>query len=258
MARSASGESVLSRVVRIYEAFGSDEPALTMSELARRSDLPLATASRLVHELIGYGWLRRTPDRRIRVGVRLWELTARAAPTLGLRAAAMPFMTDLHAVVGQHVQLGVLQDRDVLYIERLSAPGAVPNQSHLAGRLPLHAAAPGLVLLAHAPGELQRAVLCGPLRALTPHTLTEPAALRAALCEVRRTGVAFCAGHVNEPAAAIAVPLRAGGGRIVAALSLIVPNDESARTYVPAVRAAGHGISRALGFAPSADSALIQ
>ena len=48
-----NGESVLSRTVRILEAFSQDEPALTVSEIARRSDLDVATASRLVRASVG-------------------------------------------------------------------------------------------------------------------------------------------------------------------------------------------------------------
>ncbi|WP_431958022.1 IclR family transcriptional regulator [Nocardia lijiangensis] len=247
MARSSSGESLLSRVVRIYEAFGPEHRAVTLSELAQRSDLPLATASRLVNELIDYGWLRRDAQRRVCVGVRMWELASRAAPTLGLHDAAYPIMADLHAVVGHHVQLGVLQDREVLYIERLSAPQAVRNQVRVAGRLPLHATSSGLVLLAHGPRELQESVLSGPLRALTPYTITSPDLLRTTLGEIRRTGLAYCPGFVDECATGIAVPVRAAGGRIVAALSVVVPNDASARTAVPALHAAGRGISRMFG-----------
>jgi hypothetical protein len=48
-------ESVLSRAARILEAFSQDEPALTVSEIARRSGLHVATASRLVAELVAHG-----------------------------------------------------------------------------------------------------------------------------------------------------------------------------------------------------------
>ena len=68
------GESVLSRAVRIFEAFTPDEPALTVSEISRRTGLHLATASRLVAELVSHGFLARDADRRVRIGVRLWEL----------------------------------------------------------------------------------------------------------------------------------------------------------------------------------------
>ncbi|WP_194904558.1 IclR family transcriptional regulator [Catenulispora rubra] len=247
MARSTSGESLLSRVVRIYEVFGPDLRAITLSELARRSDLPLATASRLVNELIEYGWLRRDSKRRICVGVRMWELTSRAAPTLGLQEAAMPFMVDLHAAVGHHVQLGVLQDSEVLYIGRLSAPRAVHNRARVGARLPLHATSGGLVLLAHSSVACQEMVLARPLVALTRLTVTDPAVLRSTLSEIRQTEVAYCPGYVDECATGIAVPVCAAGGRVVAALSILVPHEPAARSLIPAVRAAGRGISRILG-----------
>src|SRR3984957_14448554 len=148
MARSATGESVLSRAVRIFEAFTPDERVLSVSQIARRARLHLATASRLIAELEAHGLLDREPDRRVRVGVRMWELALRASPTLGLRDASMPFMEDAHAVLGHHVQLGVLDGDQVLFVERLSAPGAVINYTRIAGRLPLHASSSGLVLLA--------------------------------------------------------------------------------------------------------------
>lgn len=238
---------MLSRVVRIFESFGSEAPALRVSEVARRADLHVATASRLVEELVGYGWLQRDADRRVRIGVRMWELASRASPTLGLREAAMPFLEDLHAVVGHHVQIGVREDREVLFVERLSAPGAVINLTRIAGRLPLHASSSGVVLLAHAPGSVQEKVLAGPLHAYTPQTVVDPRQLRAMLADVRRSGVAVCRGFIDTRATGVAVPLRGPENTVVAALSAIVPNDDNARIHIPALLAAARGISRAMG-----------
>ncbi|HEX3649117.1 MAG TPA: helix-turn-helix domain-containing protein, partial [Pseudonocardiaceae bacterium] len=64
----------------IFDAFTPDEPVLQVSEIARRSGLHLATASRLVAELVAHGLLARDTDRRVRVGVRMWELALRASP----------------------------------------------------------------------------------------------------------------------------------------------------------------------------------
>lgn len=238
---------MLSRVVRIFETFGPDATALRVSDIARRTGLHVATASRLVDELVSYGWLQRDADRRIRIGVRIWELASRASPTLGLREAAMPFMEDLHAVVGQHTQLGVLEGREVLFVERLSAPGAVVNLTRIAGRLPLHASSSGLVLLAHAPAEFQDEMLASPLTAFTASTVADPARLRSLLADIRRNGFAYCEGFFDNEATGIAVPLRGPGGEVVAALSVIVPIDGDAHPQIPALRAAARGISRAMG-----------
>jgi DNA-binding IclR family transcriptional regulator len=237
-------ESVLSRAARILQAFSQDEPALTVSEIARRTGLHVATASRLVGELVAHGFLGRDDDRRVRIGVRLWELVTRASPTLSLRDAAMPFMEGVHDVVGHHVQLGVLDGDDVLFLERLSAPHAVINYTRIAGRLPPHASSSGLVLLAHGPADLKERVLAGPLTAYTPATPATPARLRATLAEIRRQGYAYCPGYVHQEALGIAAPVRDAAGAVVAALSVIVPNDPAAHAVVPVVRTAARGISR--------------
>jgi DNA-binding IclR family transcriptional regulator len=242
-----SRESVLTRAVLILETFEPDRPALSVSEIARRTGLHVATVSRLVAELVEHGLLARDEQRRVRVGMRLWELASRAAPTLGLREAAMPFMEDLHAVIGHHTQLGVLDGREVLFVERLSMPNSVINLTRIAGRLPPHASSSGLVLLAHAPPGLLDDVLAGDLVAYTAETVVEPQRLRALVAETRRSGVAFCPGFIDERATGIAVPVRGPGGRVVAALSVVVPNDRNARAQVPALKAAARGVSRSLG-----------
>lgn len=241
------GESVLSRFVRIFEAFTAEEPALTVSEISRRTGLHLATASRLVAELVSHDFLARNPDGRVRIGMRLWELVTRASPALSLRDAAMPFMEGVHDVVGHHVQLGVLDGDEVLFLERLSTPGAVINYTRIAGRLPLHASSSGLVLLAHGAADLRERVIVGPLRRYTPDTPVTSARLRAVLAGVRQQGYAYCPGYVHPEALGIAAPVRDGRGEVVAALSVIIPNEAGATAMVPVVRTAARGISRALG-----------
>lgn len=233
-------------MIRIFDAFDAERPEMTVSEIARRSGLHVATASRLIEQLVVFGLLQRTPDRGLRVGVRMWELASRASPTRSLREAALPFMEDLHAVLGQHTQLGILEGEEVLFVERLSAPRAVVNYTRVAGRLPLHASSSGLVLLAHATPALHDRVLQGPLRTYTPETISTPRELRATMADVRRQGFAFCRGHIHESATGIAVPLRDQSGAVVAALAVIVPNDDAAFGKVPALQAAARGIGRAM------------
>jgi DNA-binding IclR family transcriptional regulator len=247
MPRVATGESVLSRAVRIFESFTSTRRALTVSEIARRSGLHVATTSRLVAELVQHRMLARRADGRVEIGVRMWELAERASPTVSLREAAMPFLEDLHAVVGHHVQLSVLDGDEALFVERLSAPGAVISYTQIAGRLPLYAASSGLVLLAHGPADLQERILARPLERFTPHTVTDPDRLRALLAAVRRDGRAVCDGFIHVEASAVAVPIRNGQNEVVAALSAIVPNDGQAFSLIPVLHTTARGIGRWLG-----------
>lgn len=240
------GESVLTRAVRILAAFGSGDTSLRVSDIAVRAGLHPATASRMVAELVEHGLLTRDGDRRVRIGLRLWELASRASPAVSLREAVMPFLEDLHAVVGQHVQVGVRDGTEVLFVERLSAPGAVINYTRIAGRLPLHASSSGQVLLAHAPHDVREQVLAGPLTRYTPNTITDPDRLRATLAAVRRQGYAYCPGHIHSDALGVAVPVSDGRRPAVATLSAIVPNDGNGRAVIPVLLTAARGITRAL------------
>jgi DNA-binding IclR family transcriptional regulator len=250
-------DNLLARAVRILEAFDAEHSSLAVATLARRADLPVPTAYRLVGGLIALGLLERGPDRKVRVGLRLWELASRSSETVSLRDVATPFMDDLHAVVRQHTQLAVLEGDEVLYLERKSARGAeVVNITRTASRLPAHSCSSGLVLLAHASAGVQERVLSSGLKALTPLTVIDPEALRRHLAETRYRGYAVVRGWVHVEAAGVAVPIWGPDGEVLAALSVIIPNEEGrAAAVAPALLTTAHGIGRALrgvGGRPSA------
>lgn len=247
MANSPSGESVISRVVRLMSAFDRDLPAMTLSGLARRAGLPLTTAHRLVDDLVLHGLMERQPDGNLRPGMRLWELAARGSHALNLRELALPFMEDVQAAVHQHTTLAVLDHGTVLYVERLSSPHSSLNAAHIAQRMPIHAASSGLVLLAFSPSAVQAEVLSTPLAAVTPETITDPALIRKHLAEIRRRGYVALPGIGVTEWTGIAVPVFGPDNTIAAALNVIVPRQEAAVPLtVPALLTAAHGISREL------------
>ncbi|WP_246052832.1 IclR family transcriptional regulator [Actinocorallia herbida] len=236
---------MLTRVVRIFDAFGPEDPVLSVSEISRRAGLPQATAARLVKEMTEHGLLARGEDRRVRIGNRMWELAERASPMQLLRETALQYMGDLQSVIGHSTQLAVLDGREALFVERLSAPDAVVNITHVGGRLPLHASSSGLVLLAHAPAELREKIIAGPLPAFTAQTIVDGRQLRAELAEIHRRGFAFCQGHIRPEATGLAVGVRRGG-QVVAALGLVVPNDGAAWGLHRPLQLAGLALGRAL------------
>ena len=155
MANSASGDSVVDRVVRIITAFPEGVSVLQLSELAARAELPLTTAHRLVRQLAVHGLLETGEGGSVRLGLRLWELVNRKSPTLALRQAAMPFMEDIQHVLSQNVNLAVLDSGEALFVERLSRRGSVANRAQIAGRLPVHVSSAGLALMSHQPRSVQ-------------------------------------------------------------------------------------------------------
>jgi DNA-binding IclR family transcriptional regulator len=233
----------------ILDAFSEAQPLLTLSQIARISDLPLPTAHRLVAELLAWGALERDDTGTLQIGLHLWEIAALAPRALGLREVAMPFIEDLYEATHQNVSLGARDGSEVIYLERVSGREAVGILAKVGSRWPLHATGVGLVLLAYAPIEVQDQILAAPLQRFTPKTIGDQGELRARLAEIRRTGVAISDRQITLDAISVAAPIHDRNGRVIAAISLVLPSAETSQgQYVPLVRTSARGISRALGW----------
>ncbi|AOY73643.1 IclR family transcriptional regulator [Arthrobacter sp. ZXY-2] len=244
MANSASGDSVVDRVVRVIAAFPEGVTTLQLAEVAERASLPLSTAHRLVRQLSDHGLLDLGPGGTVRLGLRLWELVNRNSPTLALRQAAMPFMEDIQQVLNQNVNLAVLEGWEALFVERLSRRGSVTNRAQVAGRMPVHISSAGLALMAHQPRELQAEYL---RHFEDPSGKVTSDVVRHLLAESARQGYAQLAGVVDPDTWGIAVPVMNGKRRAVAALGVVVPLAEvRLQALVPALQTAARGISRRL------------
>jgi DNA-binding IclR family transcriptional regulator len=243
----SAGRTAGGKLLAVLGAFTRDRPALSLSDISRATGVPLSTAHRLVGELCAWGGLERDDGGRYRVGLRIWELGALAPRGLGLREAALPFMEDLYEVTHENVQLAVREGTEVVYVERFAGREAVTVLTRVGGRFALPPTGVGLVLLAHAPVEVQESVLAAPLQRYTPFTITDPRQLRRVLADVRRTGVAVSDRQVTTDAVSVAAPIESRG-TVVAALSIVVRGNSAAavRNLTPGVRTAARGISRSL------------
>ncbi|WP_215911273.1 IclR family transcriptional regulator [Streptomyces coffeae] len=246
----SEGRSVAGRVLAVLDAFDATHRSLSLTALARRAGLPLATAHRLVASLTRWGALERDTTGAYHIGLRLWEVATLSPRGVGVREAGLPFMEDLYEATHENVQLAVRDGLDVVYVELISGRSAVRVRTRVGGRLPLHATGVGLVLLAYGPARLLERVCARPMRRFTEFTIQDPARLRAALAEVRRTGVAVSDRQITVDGLSVAAPVRGPGGEVVASLSVVVPVAEGrAPALVPAVRVAAQGISRTLAAA---------
>ncbi|YCK79853.1 IclR family transcriptional regulator (plasmid) [Arthrobacter sp. D3-18] len=223
MARSSAGTSGLSRAVRVLEAFDPSSSELTLTQIVARTGMPASTVHGIIAELVGLGLLERR-GREVILGVRLWELAVRAPGVFGLREIALPHLEQVRDRLRQHAQLAILQDREVLYLERLSAPESAINFATVGGRIPWYATSSGLVLVADLEAEEQNRILALPRPRFSLEPLTSNATLRAGLAKTRREGHAITRGYIHPDSTAVAAPIRGPYSRVVASLSVVVPS----------------------------------
>jgi DNA-binding IclR family transcriptional regulator len=215
-------------VLDVLSTFARDQQFQTLSEIARRAELPLSTAHRIVGELAERGVLERGVDGAWHVGLPLWEMASGCPRTQIVRDVALPFMQDLYEVTHENVHLAVRDGSESVFVERIAGHRSVELVTRVGGRLPLAATGLGRVLLAHAPTDVVESVLDSPLQAWTPHTLVDPEQLRAQLAQIRRDHVIVCDRQIQTSTISVAAPIRMGaGGPVRAALAVIIPAEQA-------------------------------
>jgi DNA-binding IclR family transcriptional regulator len=246
--RPAQGDPVVDRALALLDAFDPSHRRLTLSELARRSGLPLSTASRLAARLEEWGALHRGPTGAYSIGLRLWEVASLAEPELELRELAAPILDNLGLATRHHVQLAVLEGNDAVVLDRRVGRTALPLNYRVGGRLPVVPTAVGLTLLAFAPPDVADAVLASafgwPL-----HECPRPSAhdVRSHLARIRQSGMAVVA-RPTSPVTSVAVPVHDGDGEVVAALALVFLAGAAEPNHLePVLHAASLGITRSVG-----------
>lgn len=238
---------VLTRGLALLGAFGPARQTMTLSQLARHTGMPLSTAHRLLGELVAWGALERDAGGGYRVGLRIWELGALAPRSGGLREAALPFLEDLSLVTRENVQLGVREGSELVFVERIAGSGAVPVLTRVGGRFALTATGMGLVLLAHAPVEVQQEVIGSRIERFTECTVTDQARLRGLLADVRSNGFSISDRQITMDALSVAAPILDERGQVIAAVSLVVRHGSvSPHALAPLLRTSARAITRAL------------
>ena len=233
--------SVTLRATAVLGAFDTDHRCLNLSQLSRRSGLPLATVHRLAADLVEGRLLVRRSDGRYEIGARLWRLGLLAPPT-DLRELAQPRLQDLVAATGHTVHLAVLDGPSALVIERLAGSKTLPTRHRPGAQVPLHCTAVGKALLAFAPPLLVDEVM-NDLRRHTAYTVTDPRALHRQLDDIRRTGLARSAQEHRVGVSSVALPVHGHDG-VVAALGLLAPlRSPRLASALPQLRAATASLS---------------
>ena len=228
-------------VLRALERAGQPR---SLRHLAGDTGLAKSTIHRVVGELRESGLVESSSEGH-HLGLRLFELGGSALRQNHIASQSRPFLEELYERTHQLTQLGVLQGTDVMYLVRVGRQGHQLVASPLGGRMPASCTAVGKAILAFDDEALERALAAG-LSRRTRYSITDPALLRAALRETKRTGVATELEEARVSLACVASPIIVDG-EVRAALSVTMPARLlDPPTYCPLVRAAAAALSRTL------------
>ncbi|PYN81804.1 MAG: IclR family transcriptional regulator [Candidatus Rokuibacteriota bacterium] len=242
----------VNNALAVLESFSVERPELGVTELSQALGLGKSTVHRLLTSLAARGYVRKNPQtERYCLGFKAFEVGSLAAGRGAIREIVAPFLRSLMLASKETVHLGVLDEGDVVYIDKIESDQPLQMYSRIGRRAPLHCTALGKALLAWEPKESVERFLRRRLRAYTPSTRTDPDLLRQELAKIRASRHALDEEEFAVGLKCVAAPLFDHTRRAVASLGIAGPavrlSDERLPRLTSLVREAAGGASRALG-----------
>lgn len=245
--------SSVANAARVLKSFSARHPTWGVAELASHLTMSTSTVHRLLSTLADEAVLDQDPETgRYRLGLSVFDMAAAMPKHRSLHEAVLVSMTELRSRTGETVQVGVLDGREVVYVERLDSPNTLRIFTEVGRRNSAHRTSTGKALLAHIPRVQRDRILKGwVLEEKTPFTITDPVALREELLVIRRRGYAENRQESELGIVSVAAPIRDASGSAVAALSLAGPSDRmdtNRSTYAEAVKVLARTVSLQMGW----------
>jgi IclR family pca regulon transcriptional regulator len=229
-----SGQFVqsLSRGLAVIRALSGPEP-MTLSDVARATELSRASARRFVLTLEALGYVQQTRGR-FALTPRVLDLGFAYLSALGLPEIAQPHLERLVEEVHESSSVSVLDGHCVVYVARVPTRRIMNVTINVGTRLPAHATSMGRVLLASlGPDELAQTLDGVELTPAAHGAVRTRVELEAELARVREQGYAIVDQELELGLRAVAAPIRDRRDHVVAAINLAV---QASRVGVDQIR----------------------
>ena len=248
---------VISKVLLILEALQGSSSGLGLKGICDQTRIHKSTAHRFLKHLEHERYLIRTEAGAYLIGPRLSQMSARNNDGATLQAVARPILWELWKSTQETVNLAVLDQGTVLYVDVIESPHEFRLSSRVGSRRSLHVTALGKALAAFLPAEPRENILSSiTFQPATPRTIMNLLQFRQELEKIQRQGYAVDDEEAVQGARCVSAPILNSDREPVAAVSISGPVTRVSPNQVPvlagAVCSAARAISAAMGFSQRA------
>ncbi len=249
--KSAEQGSALKKALLVLDYLTQSERPASLADIAKTIDLPRQTIHRILRQLAADQLILRAPQKdHFVVGPALTRLAVRALTSLNSASPVRAVLEMLVDETRETCNVGVLDQDEVVYIERLEGSSPLRLQLQAGSRVPFHCTAIGKLLVAHQHKNVRTRMLnARPLPRFTANTMTDPDALEEAFTAIRSEGYSFNDQEYVDSLTAMAVAIHDAGGKPVAALAVHAPvtrmGKKKALSYLPSMQEKADRIAQA-------------
>ncbi len=251
-------EKSLVKALRVMETLATGDGPRGVSDLAAELGYHKSNVHRILTTLVDQGYvIRYEAGALYQLNYKMFEIGSRMVSRLRLSEVARPSLQRIVRETGESAHIMIYHHAEIIYLDKIENNAPIRASAEPGLRAPAYCVASGKVLLAYQPvDELNRVLR--KLRPHTPHTITDPAQLRAEIEDVPVRGYAINREGWRAGVAGAAAPVLVGRAHAIAALAILGPADrlDAARLHEAGLLLAqeARALSRLLGYEPDAPS----
>ena len=253
-ARAGDGKNQsLTRALTLLERLSESPEGMHLTDLSYQLGMPAATVHRLLSTFEDLKFVEQDPEQGLwYVGLKTFTVGNAFLNRRDYVAIARPHMHSLVEQCGETVNLGVIDDGEVVFINQVESREVMRMIVRLGSRSPIHASGVGKAMLANMPQQrVSRILERRGLARFTDHTIDSPALLSNELEQVRQQGYALDDEEHAVGLRCVAAAIFDENGQALAAISLSGPKarmvDDRLGELGQAVRQTADEITQALG-----------
>lgn len=210
---------LVERIFAILEYLSQAGEPKGPTDIAAATGLNKSTVYRLLASMSRQGYIERSGGR-YHIGIKLVEIVSNHINSLELQTEARPYLHELQAELKLIVHLGILDGREVIYIEKLEMNRNLRLYAQIGMRVPAYCSSLGKCLLSCLSGDDLDYLFGGKrLERYTANTLTDYRELREHLRKVRVQGWAMDNEEYILGNRCVAAPVYDYRGELIAAVS---------------------------------------
>ena len=209
---------------------------LGVTEISNELAVHKSTVSRLLGTLEARGLVEQTSHRgRYRLGYGVAQLAEGVSKKHDMNVVSRTVCIALAEDVGETVNVAVHEGHAIVTIDQVMGSSQVTSVNWVGQHNAMHTTSAGKVFLANLPPAELRTYLDEKMAPVTEFTIIDPAAMESELAAVREAGYARTVDEQEIGLAAVAAPIRALDGRVIAALVVSGPTFRITDENVPKI-----------------------